>query len=197
MILSRSKIISQGSNKLSEQIVSLKQGIQSICGVIPCPVRYSFIITWSKVGRGITDEQINQLRSNVKYYQFLEKYIKSNNDQVLSACCKRILILLQYNEYSIELLHTLFVSYFRVKLGITTNENNKPNVLYKQYIASFQSDATKAVLKKNTNIIDKFNNSRNNESLAHDVKKLNVTEEYIIFDEIFNIIICIDNPHTN
>ncbi len=149
-----------------------------------------------KKERGITDEQINQLRSNVKYYQFLEKY-KSNNDQVLSACCKRILILLQYNEYSIELLHTLFVSYFRVKLGITTNENNKPNVLYKQYIASFQSDATKAVLKKNTNIIDKFNNSRNNESLAHDVKKLNVTEEYIIFDEIFNIIICIDNPHTN
>lgn len=46
-------------------------------------------------------------------------------------------------------------------------------------------------------IINKFNNSRNNESLAHDVKKLNVTEEYIIFDEIFNIIICIDNPHTN
>ena len=49
------------------------------------------------------------------------------------------------------------------------------------------------MLKKHNDIISKFNNSRNNESLAHDVVKLPKHEERIIFDEILDILYSIES----
>ncbi|RAI88078.1 abortive infection family protein [Algoriphagus yeomjeoni] len=96
-------------------------------------------------------------------------------------------------ELALDRLHTFYVKFIRGlcarhKIQFSTSESL--NAIFGKYLKFVtnlrivESDMTISILKYSINILEKFNDVRNNRSLAHDNKILNYRESLYIFDAL-------------
>lgn len=96
-------------------------------------------------------------------------------------------------ELALDRLHTFYTKFIRGlcsqhHLAYTSSESL--NAIFGKYIkhienlGMIESDMTKAILKYSINLLEKYNDVRNNNSLAHDNKLLNHKESLYIFDTL-------------
>lgn len=105
-------------------------------------------------------------------------------------------------ELALDRLHTFYMKYIRglcSKNEIVFNNEESLNALYGKYIkfvesqGVLESDMTKAIMKYSINLLEKYNDVRNNRSLAHDNKLLNYKESLYMFDTLARLKGFIDN----
>lgn len=96
-------------------------------------------------------------------------------------------------ELALDRLHTFYVKYMRslcTAHGIDFKIEESLNAVfgkYSKYIESLgilESQMSLAIVKYSINLIEKYNDVRNNRSLAHDNKLLNYHESLFIFDTL-------------
>ena len=100
-------------------------------------------------------------------------------------------------ETALDRLHTFLVKYLRNLCGkykIDYTKDESLNSLYGKYAKVLVSEKvlesvmSEKILKFSINIIDAFNDVRNNKSLAHDNPILNYDESILIFNNVSNLI---------
>jgi len=96
-------------------------------------------------------------------------------------------------ELALDRLHTFYVKFIR---GLCTQHQihysnaESLNAIFGKYIkyidslGAVESGMTKSILKYSINLLEKYNDVRNNMSLAHDNKLLNYKESLYIFDTL-------------
>lgn len=103
---------------------------------------------------------------------------------------------------ALDRLHTFFIRYLRLiceknNITLNDNENKRLDTIYKKYIKSknFESHLTSSLSKSmikslmmQIQNLGKFNNVRNNESMAHDNELLNEYESKYIVNSILCLI---------
>lgn len=96
-------------------------------------------------------------------------------------------------ELALDRLHTFYVKFIRglcTQHQIPYTNSESLNAIFGKYIKHIdslnviESDMTKAILKYSINLLEKYNDVRNNKSLAHDNKLLNYKESLYIFDTL-------------
>lgn len=96
-------------------------------------------------------------------------------------------------EAALDRLHTLTFSYLRglcVKHQISYERSDSLNAIYGKYIKflinnnHIESPMAEKILKFSINVIEAFNDIRNNRSLAHDNPVLNYQESILIYNYI-------------
>lgn len=96
-------------------------------------------------------------------------------------------------ELALDRLHTFLVKFVRSlcrKHSIDFRKEESLNSIFGRYIKmivtkkALESTMTEKILKYSVNIIESFNNVRNNKSLAHDNTVLNYNESLLIFENI-------------
>lgn len=96
-------------------------------------------------------------------------------------------------ELSIDRLHTFAVKYIRTlcnKHGIEFKKEESLNSIFGKYVKYLsnqkllESEMSEKILKYSVNILDAFNDVRNNRSLAHDNPILNYDESLLILNNI-------------
>lgn len=105
-------------------------------------------------------------------------------------------------ETALDRLHTYLMKYFRrlcEKHEIVYSKEESLNAIFGKYVKfivaheKIESQMTERILKYSINIIEAFNDIRNNKSLAHDNQILNYEESLLIFNNITNTIRFIEN----
>lgn len=105
-------------------------------------------------------------------------------------------------ETALDRLHTYLMKYIRrlcEKHEIDFNKEESLNAIFGKYVKflvaheKIESLMTERILKYSINIIEAFNDIRNNKSLAHDNQILNYEESLLIFNNITNTIKFIEN----
>lgn len=100
-------------------------------------------------------------------------------------------------ESALDRLHTFVIKYIRKlceSLGIFVDKEKALHSLFGEYVKKLQeincidSEMTILILKSSISILQKFNDVRNNQSLAHDNPILNYDESVLIFNNIANLI---------
>jgi len=96
-------------------------------------------------------------------------------------------------ELALDRLHTFYVKFVRslcARHQITFSNAESLNAIFGKYLKYVtnleivESEMTISILKYSINLLEKFNDVRNNKSLAHDNKVLNYKESLYIFDTL-------------
>lgn len=107
---------------------------------------------------------------------------------------------------AIDRLHTYMVRYVRQlcnKHNITFNNSDALNGIFGSYVRYLRENSlvtstmTIEILGSYVKIFDKYNNTRNNESLAHDNNLINDKEALLILNSIANLIRFVDDLERN
>lgn len=100
-------------------------------------------------------------------------------------------------QLALDRVHTYMTKYFRVlceKHGIDYTSKENINNMYGKYIRfhhqynSFESVMTPKILKLPTQVLEKFNSVRNNESFAHSNEIIGYRESKLIIDFVFLVL---------
>lgn len=100
-------------------------------------------------------------------------------------------------QLALDRVHTYMTRYFRVlceKHGIDFTGKENINNMYAKYIRfhdqsnSFESIMTPKILKLPTQVLEKFNHVRNNESFAHSNEIIGYRESKLIIDFVFLVL---------
>lgn len=100
-------------------------------------------------------------------------------------------------DVAIDRLHTFMVKYSRslcTQNKLVYNKDEPLNALFGKYVRHLRdnvvidSEITYKILGSSVQILDKFNNVRNTQSLAHDNLLLNYQESLLIFNNISSLI---------
>lgn len=121
------------------------------------------------------------------------------NDKDISFLAKSIRESIEKNEPEVALdrLHTYCIKFIRqlcIKHELEVNKDEPLNSLFGKYIKFIvvsnyiDSTMTERILKYSINVIEAFNDIRNNKSLAHDNPVLNYNESLLIFNNLTNSI---------
>jgi hypothetical protein len=137
-----------------------------------------------------------------------EVFKPNTDDREFSLLAKSIRESIDKNEpeAALDRLHTFVTKYVR-QLCVThnlTHEKDEPlNALFGKYVkylsANKRMDSTMAerILKYSINVLEAFNDVRNNKSFAHDNPILNYHESVLIFNNIANAIKFIETLEKN
>jgi hypothetical protein len=96
-------------------------------------------------------------------------------------------------ELALDRLHTFYVKFVRslcARHQISFSNSESLNAIFGKYLRFVtnleivESEMTISILKYSINLLEKFNDVRNNKSLAHDNKVLNYKESLYIFDAL-------------
>lgn len=120
-----------------------------------------------------------------------------NDDQDFSRLAKSIRESIDKNEPEIALdrLHTYLIKYIRQLCSnhkIEIKKNESLNAIYGKYIKflisnkKIESKMSENILKYSINILESFNDIRNNKSFAYDNEILNYDESVLIFNNVTN-----------
>jgi hypothetical protein len=131
-------------------------------------------------------EHIDSIQPNAtdKDFELLAKSIKESIEK-------------NQPESALDRLHTFVSKYFRQLCdnhSIIYTKEDSVNALFGKYSKHLinakliESSMTEKILKFSINILDAFNDVRNNRSFAHDNPILNYDESILIFNNISNII---------
>ncbi|MCR9170948.1 MAG: abortive infection family protein [bacterium] len=121
------------------------------------------------------------------------------NDKDITLLAKSIRESIEKNEPEVALdrLHTYCMKFFRNlcdKHQIEYGSGESLNAIFGKYVKYIvsteyvESSMTEKILKYSINIIEAFNDVRNNKSLAHDNALLNYNESLLIFNNVTNSI---------
>lgn len=101
--------------------------------------------------------------------------------------------------FALDRLHTLMHKWIKescLKHDIEFNDNEALDILFKKYVnyidEYIESQMTKTILKSNISLFSQFNNIRNNYTWAHDNDVLNDIESKLIFKNIVNVKIFVE-----
>lgn len=126
--------------------------------------------------------------------------IKDNtDDKDFNLLAKQIKESIKHNEpeAALDRLHTYAMKYIRQlceKHGIELTKEESLNALYGKYVNyivsndKLESVMAEKILKYSINVLDAFNDIRNNKSFAHDNPVLNYPESVLIFNNVTNSI---------
>lgn len=129
----------------------------------------------------------------------IEVFRDSQSDKDFSLLAKAIRESIEKNEPEVALdrLHTYVMKFIR-KLcdshSVVYNKEESLNAIFGKYVkfivdsGKIESLMTEKILKYSINVLDAFNDIRNNKSLAHDNKILNYSESLLIFNNVANSI---------
>jgi len=104
-------------------------------------------------------------------------------------------------ELALDRLHTFFMKFVRALCNrhqIEFSNSESLNAIFGKYLKFVtrleivESEMTISILKYSINLLEKFNDVRNNKSLAHDNKILNYKESLYIFDALARLKAFID-----
>ncbi|MFM2291665.1 MAG: hypothetical protein RIS29_1478 [Bacteroidota bacterium] len=130
-------------------------------------------------------------------FEETEVFKENQEDKSFNLLAKSIKESIDKNEPEIALdrLHTYVVKYVRQLCenhAIAFQKEESLNALFGKYIkyiisqGFIESQMSERILKYSINIIESFNDIRNNRSLAHDNSILNYEESVLIFNNITN-----------
>lgn len=159
-------------------------------------------------GKSYTDEEealyreYNKIAERLKQENIVEHIdaIKPNSDsRDFALLAKSIKESIEKNEpeAALDRLHTFVVKYIRQLCdihAISYDKNETLNSLFGKYVKHLissklvESIMTEKILKFSINIIEAFNDVRNNKSFAHDNAILNYHESILIFNNVSNTI---------
>jgi len=136
--------------------------------------------------------------------EHLDALQPNNNDKDFKLLAKSIRESIEKNEPEVALdrLHTFVVKYVRELCATHTinfDKSESLNAVFGKYIKYLidkklvESVMTEKILKYSINVIEAFNDIRNNKSLAHDNPVLNYDESVLIFNNVTNSIKFIQN----
>lgn len=119
------------------------------------------------------------------------------NDKDISLLAKSIRDSIEKNEPEVALdrLHTYCMKFIRNLCGkheIVYESGESLNAVFGKYVKYIlskdyiESNMTEKILKYSINVIEAFNDVRNNKSLAHDNSLLNYNESLLIFNNVTN-----------
>jgi len=128
----------------------------------------------------------------------------NNNDKNFKLVAKSIRESIEKNEPEVALdrLHTFVVKYIRELCtihNIIYEKSESLNAVFGKYVKHLtdskliDSTMSEKILKYSINVIEAFNDIRNNKSLAHDNPILNYDESVLIFNNVTNSIKFIQN----
>ena len=129
----------------------------------------------------------------------IEVFRDNQTDKDFSLLAKSIRESIEKNEPEVALdrLHTYVMKFIR-KLcdthSIVYNKEESLNAIFGKYVkfittsGKIESQMTEKILKYSINVLESFNDIRNNKSLAHDNKILNYSESLLIFNNVTNSI---------
>ena len=124
---------------------------------------------------------------------------EDDKDKDFSLLAKSIKESIEKNEPEVALdrLHTYLMKFIRKLCGnheIEIAKEESLNAIYGKYVkfivanGKVESEMSQKILKYSINIIEAFNDVRNNRSLAHDNQILNYSESVLIFNNVTNSI---------
>lgn len=130
--------------------------------------------------------------------------IRDDEDPNFDRLAKSIRASIEKNEpeTALDRLHTYLMKYIRrlcEKHEIGFNKEESLNAIFGKYVkfivahSKIESQMTERILKYSINIIEAFNDIRNNKSFAHDNQILNYEESLLIFNNITNTVRFIEN----
>jgi hypothetical protein len=136
--------------------------------------------------------------------EHLDALQPNNNDKDFKLLAKSIRESIEKNEPEVALdrLHTFVVKYIRelcLKHSIVYEKGESLNAVFGKYVKYLtdnrlvDSTMSEKILKYSINVIEAFNDIRNNKSLAHDNSILNYDESILIFNNVTNLIKFIQN----
>ncbi|MBE0391535.1 abortive infection family protein [Flavobacterium sp. PL002] len=141
---------------------------------------------------------VNKLEEN-NIVTEIEVIREDDNDKDFSLLAKSIKESIEKNEPEVALdrLHTYLMKFIRKlcknhEIEITKEESL--NAIFGKYVkfivanGKVESEMSQKILKYSINIIEAFNDVRNNRSLAHDNQILNYSESVLIFNNVTNSI---------
>lgn len=146
---------------------------------------------------------IDRLKTNKASNQ-IDKITPNNDETDFKLLCENIKETINENkpELALDRLHTFYMKSIRElckKHVIEFSETDSLNAIFGKYVKfiegkfSFEAEMTKTIMKCSISILEKFNDVRNNKSLAHDNKLLNHDESLYIFDTLARLKGFIDN----
>ena len=129
----------------------------------------------------------------------IEVFRDSQSDKDFSLLAKSIRESIEKNEPEVALdrLHTYAMKFIRKLCDthlIVYNKEESLNAIFGKYVkfittsGKIESQMTEKILKYSINVLESFNDIRNNKSLAHDNKILNYSESLLIFNNVTNSI---------
>lgn len=129
----------------------------------------------------------------------IEVFRDNQTDKDFSLLAKSIRESIEKNEPEVALdrLHTYVMKFIRKLCDthlIGYNKEESLNAIFGKYVkfitssGKIESQMTEKILKYSINVLESFNDIRNNKSLAHDNKILNYTESLLIFNNVTNSI---------
>lgn len=129
----------------------------------------------------------------------IEIFRDNPTDKDFSLLAKSIRESIEKNEPEVALdrLHTYIMKFIRNlcdKHSIRYNKEESLNAIFGKYVkfittnGQIESQMTEKILKYSINVLESFNDIRNNKSLAHDNKILNYSESLLIFNNVTNSI---------
>lgn len=127
-----------------------------------------------------------------------------NQDFTFDRLAKSIRTSIEKNkpEEALDRLHTYLMKFVRRLCGkhnIKFKKEESLNAIFGKYVkyvvvhGKIESQMTERILKYSINVIESFNDIRNNKSFAHDNQILNYSESLLIFNNITNTIKFIEN----
>lgn len=129
----------------------------------------------------------------------IEVFRDNPTDKDFSLLAKSIRESIEKNEPEVALdrLHTYVMKFIRSlcdKHSVLYNKEESLNAVFGKYVkfittnGQIESHMTEKILKYSINVLESFNDIRNNKSLAHDNKILNYSESLLIFNNVTNSI---------
>ena len=129
----------------------------------------------------------------------IEVFRDNQTDKDFSLLAKSIRESIEKNEPEVALdrLHTYVMKFIRKLCDthlIGYNKEESLNAIFGKYVkfittsGKIESQMTEKILKYSINVLESFNDIRNNKSLAHDNKILNYSESLLIFNNVTNSI---------
>jgi hypothetical protein len=141
---------------------------------------------------------VNKLAEN-NIVTEIEVIREDDNDKDFSLLAKSIKESIEKSEPEVALdrLHTYLMKFIRKLCGnheIEITKEESLNAIFGKYLkfivvnGKVESEMSQKILKYSINIIEAFNDVRNNRSLAHDNQILNYSESVLIFNNVTNSI---------
>ncbi len=129
----------------------------------------------------------------------IEVFRENPTDKDFNLLAKSIRESIEKNEPEVALdrLHTYVMKFIRNlcnKHLIDYRKEESLNAIFGKYVkfittnGQIESQMTEKILKYSINVLESFNDIRNNKSLAHDNKILNYSESLLIFNNVTNSI---------